>query len=56
MLERQTTYAGNANVVLDLLQEPLMKITYRIIERLGLEGTPGIVKFQPPAAGRAANL
>ena len=29
---------------------------YRIIELLGLEGTPGMLRFQPPATGRATNL
>ena len=29
---------------------------HRIIEWLGLEGTPRIIKFQPPCCGRATNL
>ena len=34
----------------------LLEVSNTIIERLGLEGTPRINRFHPPATGRATNL
>jgi len=31
-------------------------VTQHFLEWLGLEGTPGITKFQPPTTGKVTNL